>query len=133
MREIRARGDYGREVVTDADDTELPKLLRAVFELGDATLVVEETGTQLETRGAPRALKRILQRGRHRRVNLLICSPRPFGVLRDSTQQADHVYVFATDEPGDLDYWGKRAGKATAERIRQLPRFHALDLGPAAR
>ena len=127
--ELQAKGDYGREVfVLPRED--FPRWCKMVYELGRAVAVIEETSRYTDPGPAFDALADLLDRGRHRQVDLIFASPRPVGIPRSFTQQADLLVVFRQTEPADVEYFTKKLGRSEASVVDRLPEYASLRVAP---
>lgn len=102
---------------------EIDYLARAVFALGDMTLVVEEIDSICTAYDLPETFSRIIARGRHRNITLIGITPAPFGIHRDLTRQAKEIYVFNTKEPRDRDYLRNLLGQEIEAKLDQLEQY----------
>ena len=64
-------------------------------------LWIDEIGELAPVHQTQPNMRRILQLGRHRRMTLLMCGPRPVNIDPLVLQQADVVYVFTLPNPAD--------------------------------
>jgi hypothetical protein len=74
----------------------------------------------------PPQLRRIVNRGRHHRLNQVYCGLRYAEIPRPISAGADMQVIFQTQEPGDLDSLHARIGEEATEKVRTLPEHHAL-------
>jgi len=72
----------------------------------------------------PPVLADLVARGRHEGIELVAVSRRPAEVSRLITSQAEHFYVFRTQEPRDVAYLRSYIGETAAAAVQQLPKFH---------
>lgn len=100
-------------------------LFRAVWEIGNCLLVLEEFGSYSFSEGSP--LFRLARRGRHRAISLLCISvriPDIDPVLRSVTTSN---IAFFQDEPIDLIRLENHG--FNADKIRQLPKYQYEIIG----
>ena len=65
----------------------------------------------------------IIQRGRHRYIELIGITQRPFGIPRLLTSQAKEAYIFATNEPRDIDFLRSWTSPALEEKLKSLEQY----------
>jgi len=94
-----------------------------IYELGDVTLLVEEIDAFASPYQVSREFAQLLQRGRHKNIELIGVTQRPFGIPRLLTSQAKQIYVFNTNEPRDLEYLRSLLGTAAEEKIKTLEQY----------
>lgn len=102
---------------------EIDWLARAVFALGDLTFVIEEIDSICTSFDMPVGMQAIIQRGRHRNIELIGVTPAPFGIHRDLTRQAKSIYIFKTNEPRDIQYLSRLLGEAIEARLAALEQY----------
>lgn len=103
--------------------TEIIPIAELVFELGDMTFVVEEIDSICTSYDLPEQFSAIIQRGRHKNIQLIGLTPAPYGINRDLTRQAKEVYVFNTNEPRDIDYLKNLLGSEIEPMIAGLDQY----------
>lgn len=62
---------------------------------------IDEIGELSKANNTPPHLARALHQGRHRRLSLLMCGPRPINIDPLVLAQADQVYIFRLPNPAD--------------------------------
>ncbi len=105
---------------------EIDWLAQAVFALGDLTFVVEEIDSICTPFDMPLAMQAIIQRGRHRNVELIGVTPAPFGIHRDLTRQAKDIFVFKTTEPRDVQYLQRLLGEKIEHKLIALEQYEFI-------
>jgi hypothetical protein len=103
---------------------EFSEVAELVFACGNMTVVIEEADTFCRPQQVDLATWKILKRGRHRDLRVIMITQRPFGIDRTVTSQADEIVVFRTEEPRDLAYLEDRIGKDAVSKIVTLPEYH---------
>lgn len=96
-----------------------------VFETGDMTFLVEELDTFCSSQEISDNFANIIQRGRHKDINLIGITQRPYGIPRLITSQAKTIYSFIHREPRDLEYLKAFIGEE-AEKIKDLKQYEFL-------
>lgn len=102
---------------------EIVRMAELIYELGDLTFVVEEIDAIAGTYSMPEQISAIIQRGRHKNIQLVGVTPAPFGINRDLTRQAKEVYVFSTNEPKDIEYLRGLLGSEIESKIAALEQY----------
>ena len=102
---------------------EIDDIAKLVFALGNMTFVVEEVEAYCNTFNINQNFAAILQRGRHRNIELIGVTQRPFGIHRLLTSQAKEVYVFNTNEPRDRQYLRDLLGFEVGAKLDILKQF----------
>lgn len=102
---------------------ELEEVCEIALELGDCTVCADEIDSAVNVREGLKkgtAIHAVINYGRHHRVGLAWCARRANDVPRALTANTNHLFVFQTDEPTDLEWLKKKAGIAVAERASLL-------------
>ena len=102
---------------------EIDWIAKLVFTLGDITFVCEEIDSFCTSYDMPETFSAIVQRGRHKRIQLIGVTPAPFGINRDLTRQAKEIYIFNTKEPKDIDYLKNLMGVEIEEKLNALQQY----------
>lgn len=89
------------------------------FEIENYTLVLEEVDLVSAAGRMPEGLKKIINYGRHRRINVYALSRRAHMVPRDISANADAITSFCQQEPRDIKYLSEYMGEK-AEQVRDL-------------
>jgi len=105
---------------------EIAWLAEAIFALGDLTFVVEEIDSICTSFDMPEAMQAIIQRGRHKNIELIGVTPAPFGIHRDLTRQAKSIYIFKTNEPRDIQYLSRLLGEAIEAKLAALEQYQFI-------
>ncbi len=96
---------------------------RLVYECEDLTFLVEELDRYSKPLTLSLPFKEIIQRGRHRNIELVGVTQRPHGVDKLLTSQAKEMYIFNTTEPRDIDYFKGTIGYPVVVKIAALQEF----------
>lgn len=107
-------------------EAEIDDIAKLVFALGNLTLVVEEIEAYCSSHSINMNLMAILARGRHKNIDLIGVTQRPFGIHRYLTSQAKTAYVFRTNEPADRDYLKNLLGSEIEPLLDQLKEFEHI-------
>jgi hypothetical protein len=99
------------------------ELCNLVYLCGNMAFVIEELDLTAGTFDNDLEFLSLIKRGRHRNVEIIGISQRPFGINRNITSQAKEIYSFAQLEPRDIEYLRYYLGNS-AELIRNLKNFH---------
>ena len=106
---------------------EIDWLAEAVFALGNLTFVVEEIDSVCTSFDMPRPIQAIVQRGRHRNIEMIGVTPAPFGIHRDLTRQAKSIYIFKTNEPRDIQYLSRLLGEGIETKLAALEQYQFVN------
>lgn len=102
-------------------------LSAALWEARGGTLVIDEADAFSESE-AP-CFDQLIRYGRNRGVDILTGVRRPAEIGRNLTAGANRFFIFQTQEPRDIEYWGKTAlGRQRSEILMKLPDFHGVFL-----
>lgn len=96
---------------------------RLVYECEDLTFLVEELDRYSKPLTLSLPFKNIIQRGRHRNIELIGVTQRPHGVDKLLTSQAKQMYIFNTTEPRDVDYFKDTIGYPVVVKIAALNEY----------
>jgi len=105
---------------------EIEWIAEAVFALGDLTFVVEEIDSICTPFDIPLPMQAIIQRGRHKNVEMIGVTPAPFGIHRDLTRQAKDIFVFKTTEPRDVQYLQRLLGSRIEHKLAALEQYEFI-------
>jgi len=120
-----------RAVYQPPDDisTDIAKEFKHVCEivhcLEDIYFLVDEVDTYVTSSYCPPYFNNLVQRGRHKRISLVVTTRRHTETTRHLTAQSDILISFSQHEPNDLKYLGTFFGKE-AEKLPTLPLYHYL-------
>jgi len=106
--------------------TEIEWIAEAVFALGDLTFVVEEIDSICTPFDIPLPMQAIIQRGRHKNVEMIGVTPAPFGIHRDLTRQAKDIFIFKTTEPRDVQYLQRLLGSRIEHKLAALEQYEFI-------
>jgi hypothetical protein len=81
---------------------------------------IDEVGTVTRANFTPPHFSRALHQGRHRRLSLLMCGPRPINIDPLVLAQADYVAVFDLPNPNDR----RRVADACGIEPREFDHWH---------
>lgn len=87
------------------------------------TVLLEEADLVAPPGQEPEFSTTLARRGRHRGIELVVCSRRPAEVSRYFTSLAAELYVFRTQEPNDLRYLRSFIGAEATAAISALDKF----------
>jgi len=105
---------------------EINWIAEAVFALGDLTFVVEEIDSIYTPFDIPLPMQAIIQRGRHKNVEMIGVTPAPFGIHRDLTRQAKDIFIFRTTEPRDVQYLQRLLGSRIEHKLAALEQYEFI-------
>ncbi len=105
---------------------EFELIAEMVWLCGDLVFAVEE----IDVFGTPykigTSFASIIQRGRHKRIELIGITQRPFGIHRLLTSQAKEICIFNTNEPRDREYLRNLLGKEIEPQLDSLGEYEYL-------
>jgi len=96
---------------------------RLVYECCDMTFLVEELDRYAKPLAMSLPMKEIVQRGRHRNIELIGTTQRPANIDRLVTSQAKEFFIFNTTEPRDIAYFKETLGNEVLELIEHLEEY----------
>lgn len=94
---------------------------RICFEIENYTLVLEEVDLVSAAGRMPEGLKKIINYGRHRGINVYALSRRAHMVPRDISANSDSIISFNQQEPRDVKYLTDYMG-SEGEKVKNLAR-----------
>lgn len=98
-----------------------------VYSSGDLLFVIEEIDTflSINSKGNDFNFLNIIQRGRHRNIDVIGITQRPYSIPAILRSQAKIIYSFRQFENRDIE-WLRQVFSEQAERARDLKQFHYL-------
>lgn len=112
--------DIGTDIAVEFENT-----CEIVHCLEDLYFVVDEVDTYAQSNNCPPYFNNLVQRGRHKRISLVVTTRRHTETTRHLTAQADILISFSQHEPNDLKYLGTFFGKE-ADNLPTLPPYHYI-------
>ncbi len=106
--------------------SEIDEIAEAVYLLGDTCFVLEEVTAYCSEHQISDQLAHIIQRGRHKNIELIATTQRPYGLHRLLTSQAKEIYVFNTNEPRDRQYLNALLGSDIEAKLDSLKQFEYI-------
>jgi DNA helicase HerA-like ATPase len=103
--------------------SEFDIIAQLAYECGELTFVVEELDVFARPNAISDGLNTIIRRGRHKDIQFVGTSQRPFGIDRIITALATEAYIFKVVEPRDLDYLADRFGSGIVPKIAGLKEY----------
>lgn len=108
-------------------DNDVSELFGMVFDLGSCSLVVEEASLYCNPYKIDDSFKKILNYGRHRRINLVAIARRASELHRDITAQSDFIISFRQTEKRDI--YTLQSVDEKAEELTTLEKYQYKILG----
>jgi len=105
---------------------EVDSIAEAVYLLGDTCFVLEEVTAYCSPYQISEQLAHIIQRGRHKNIELIATTQRPYGLHRLLTSQAKEIYVFNTNEPRDRQYLSALLGSEIETKLDSLKQYEYI-------
>lgn len=114
------RGSRFRCSLRSGDEDDLDEVCRAVYEVGDICLAVEEVPWWSTANSQPEGLDLLARQGRHAGVDLVWTAQRLADVSRRLGSATDFWVLFRLTEPRDMTALADRCGGETALKVRDL-------------
>jgi len=120
---------------------EIDEIAEDVYFLGRLCFVLEEVTAYCSPNFISDQLAHIVQRGRHKDIELIATTQRPYGLHRLLTSMASDIYIFNTNEPRDRQYLSALLGSEVEEKLNSLQKYEyihwkdgveGLEIGKAA-
>jgi hypothetical protein len=105
---------------------EVETIAGLVWTCGNMTFAVEEIDTFCGPLQIGDNFAQIIQRGRHKNIELIGITQRPFGINRLLTSQAKEIYVFNTNEPRDREYLRNLLGSEIDAKLDALKQYEFI-------
>lgn len=104
-------------------DAEIDRICELIFTLGNCCFLVEEIECYCTAYQISDSFAAIVQRGRHKNIELIGISQRPYGIHRLLTSMAKEIYVFNTNEPRDREYLRALLGAEIEPKLDALKKY----------
>lgn len=104
-------------------DVEFDAVCELVWECQDMTFLVEEIDQYCQQHRMSPEMKNIVQRGRHRNIELIGVTQRPANIDRLLTSQTKEMYILSMTEPRDIAYFKDAIGGDVEEKIAALEQY----------
>lgn len=101
-------------------DAENEALFDFAFSFSPHTLVIEEINKYCSSAWASDELIRLIRYGRHRQINIVGVTQRPYDLPKLLTSQVDVWELFQIVEPRDIDYLEKATGQTLRYALPKL-------------
>jgi len=102
---------------------EFDTICELVWECQNMTFLVEEVDRYSRPLAMSLPMKEVVQRGRHRSIELIGVTQRPHIVDRLITSQAKEMFIFSTTEPRDIQYFKDTIGGNVEDKIVELKEY----------
>lgn len=96
---------------------------RMVYGCENMTFLIEELDRFSKPLTLSLPFRNIIQRGRHRNIELIGVTQRPHGVDRLLTSMSKEMYIFNTTEPRDVQYFKDTVGYPVVVKIADLKEY----------
>lgn len=113
----------------DLDDEKANQYFRIINTLENITVICEEIDYYFGAMSFDKDLLKLIKYGRHKNINIIGITRRPFETNIYIRSQADLVISFQQLEPRDLEWIAKRMGKEKAEKLKKLPLYKFIANG----
>ena len=104
-------------------DADFDTVCGLVYGCEDLTFLVEELDRYSKPLTLSLPFKNIIQRGRHRFIELIGVTQRPHGIDKLLTSMSKEMYIFNTTEPRDVDYFKDTIGYPVVVKIADLKEY----------
>ena len=104
-------------------EQEIDAFCELVFGLGNLTFAIEEIDCYCSAFKISDQFAAVIQRGRHKQIELIGITQRPYGMHRLLTSQAKTMYIFNTNEPRDRDYLRIYCGAEIDAKLDSLKQY----------
>jgi len=104
-------------------DADFDTVCGLVYGCENMTFLIEELDRYSKPLTLSPPFKDIIQRGRHRNIELIGVTQRPHGVDKLLTSQAKEMFIFNTTEPRDVDYFKDTIGYPVVVKIAALQEY----------
>jgi len=102
---------------------EIEVIAGLVWSCGEMTLLIEEVDCFCGPQTISDNLAMLIQRGRHKNIELIGVTQRPFGIHRLLTSQAKEIYIFNSNEPRDREYLRSLLGSDIDGKLDALKQY----------
>jgi len=109
------------------EQPEFEEICELAYKCGDLTLVAEELDIFAQPQRMTLAFQQMIKRGRHKDIRFIGITQRPFGIDRTITSQANHIFIFKTDEPRDVKYLCELLGDDIKEMLEGLEPYEYIE------
>lgn len=104
-------------------EAEIDQIANLVWLCGNCTFLIEEVDCFCSAYSISNSLAQIIQRGRHKEIELIGVTQRPFGIHRLLTSQAKEICVFNSNEPRDREYFKALLGVDIESKLDTLKQY----------
>ncbi len=120
-------GPVARFVPADPADLDIyDRLYRSTFAAGPRSVWLDEARIAAPANRCPQGIVTLITQGRSRGIGHLAAAQRPVHVARELISESEHLIVFRTGHPADLDVVAGIAGMAPrdfAGHLRRCPDY----------
>jgi len=106
---------------------EIEWISRGCYVLGDVTMVAEECDAFCSPSFIPEWFSYVVNRGRHKHIELYAVMPAPFGIHKDLKRQAKVARIFRLTEPGDIKYLKDIFGESIEAKLAGLNQYEFVE------
>ncbi len=116
-------GPVARFVPADPSDLDIyDRLYKGLFVAGPRSVWLDEARIAAPATRCPDGITTLITQGRSRGIGHIAATQRPVHVARELISESEHLIVFRTGHPADLDVVAGIAGMAPREFATQLAR-----------
>ncbi|MCX7698999.1 MAG: hypothetical protein N2114_05990 [Candidatus Goldbacteria bacterium] len=118
--------DFSIRIIPENEE-EYNFICEYIFNTENITVVFEEAAFY----PVNEYILKLVRFGRHKKINQIYITQRPYDINRNITAMADEFIIFNTTEPRDLDFFKKILPPIAVEKIKTLPKYHYLKYSPS--
>lgn len=119
-----ARGDFRIIYQPEFNPArEIDEIAELVYLCGHVCFVIEEVTAYTNPNYISDQLAHCIQRGRHKDIEIVATTQRPYGLHRLLTSQCRDIYVFNTNEPRDVAYLRDLLGAGVEAKLKTLAKY----------
>lgn len=96
------------------------------WQLGNLCFVIEEAAECCQPHQVTENLAKLVRMGRHRNIEVVAITQRPYELDIMFRSQAKEIYVFNTTEPRDRDWLRKVVGAEVENKLDQLKQYEHI-------
>ncbi len=102
---------------------EIDDIAELVYLCGNVCFVIEEVTAFTTPNYISDQLAHCIQRGRHKNIEIIGTTQRPYGLHRLLTSQCRDIYTFNTNEPRDIAYLRDLLGSDIEAKLKSLAKY----------
>lgn len=108
------------------DNSDFDELCKIVFNVGNITLVCDESAALFEVHKAPLWAKELIRLGSQRGIGVWLLTQRPRGIDNVCISESTYIISFRLNMKPDRDKIVETCGSEVQEPLRTLPLYHFM-------